>query len=100
MKRHATGTDGLFVPRTVAEAFSLGGPANSRNRIPPLAQSRGHFRDSNREARSLIETRGLRRTFKGRGGIVEAVAGVDLTVNKGEIFGFLGPNGAGKTTTL
>ena len=48
----------------------------------------------------MIETRGLRRTFKGRGGIVEAVAGVDLTVDKGEIFGFLGPNGAGKTTTL
>jgi ABC-2 type transport system ATP-binding protein len=28
------------------------------------------------------------------------VAGVDLHVNAGEIFGFLGPNGAGKTTTL
>jgi len=28
----------------------------------------------------------------------EAVAGVDLRVPKGEIFGFLGPNGAGKTT--
>src|SRR5437868_4484244 len=48
----------------------------------------------------IIETRGLRRTFKSRGGEVEAVAGVDLTVNEGEIFGFLGPNGAGKTTTL
>src|SRR6185503_10347970 len=31
---------------------------------------------------------------------VEAVAGVDLHVGSGEIFGFLGPNGAGKTTTL
>jgi ABC-2 type transport system ATP-binding protein len=31
---------------------------------------------------------------------VEAVAGLDLTVAEGEIFGFLGPNGAGKTTTL
>jgi ABC-2 type transport system ATP-binding protein len=29
-----------------------------------------------------------------------AVAGVDLEVGRGEIFGFLGPNGAGKTTTL
>jgi len=47
-----------------------------------------------------IETRGLRRTFKSRSGAVEAVAGVDLQVRGGEIFGFLGPNGAGKTTTL
>jgi ABC-2 type transport system ATP-binding protein len=31
---------------------------------------------------------------------VEAVRGVDLIVEEGEIFGFLGPNGAGKTTTL
>jgi ABC-2 type transport system ATP-binding protein len=52
--------------------------------------------------RPIIETAGLRRTFKGRGkaGEVEAVAGVDLQVQAGRIFGFLGPNGAGKTTTL
>ena len=48
----------------------------------------------------IIETRDLRRTFKTRGGVVEAVQGVDLRVGMGEIFGFLGPNGAGKTTTL
>ncbi|HEX5147815.1 MAG TPA: ATP-binding cassette domain-containing protein [Candidatus Limnocylindrales bacterium] len=49
---------------------------------------------------SMIETKGLSRTFKARGGAVEAVKGVDLRVGAGEIFGFLGPNGAGKTTTL
>ncbi|HSS62112.1 MAG TPA: ATP-binding cassette domain-containing protein [Candidatus Limnocylindrales bacterium] len=49
---------------------------------------------------AVIETRGLRRVFKSRGREVVAVAGVDLSVNRGEIFGFLGPNGAGKTTTL
>jgi ABC-2 type transport system ATP-binding protein len=48
----------------------------------------------------VIETRGLRRIFKSRRRVVEAVVGVELTVRKGEIFGFLGPNGAGKTTTL
>ena len=50
----------------------------------------------------IIETRGLRRIFKGGGdrSTVEAVAGVDLSVAAGDIFGFLGPNGAGKTTTL
>src|SRR6478672_7908581 len=49
---------------------------------------------------NAIETRGLRRVFKSRNRVVEAVAGVDMTVHNGEIFGFLGPNGAGKTTTL
>jgi ABC-2 type transport system ATP-binding protein len=49
---------------------------------------------------TMIDTSDLRRTFKTRGGTVEAVAGVDLHVAAGEIFGFLGPNGAGKTTTL
>ena len=51
-------------------------------------------------ADAIIQPAGLRRTFKGRGGEVEAVAGVDLSVAAGDIFGFLGPNGAGKTTTL
>jgi ABC-2 type transport system ATP-binding protein len=48
----------------------------------------------------IIETEDLRKTFKSRGGAVEAVKGVDLRVEAGEVFGFLGPNGAGKTTTL
>jgi ABC-2 type transport system ATP-binding protein len=50
-------------------------------------------------AEPVIETTGLRRTFGNRAEI-EAVAGVDLRVEAGTIFGFLGPNGAGKTTTL
>jgi ABC-2 type transport system ATP-binding protein len=49
---------------------------------------------------AMIETHGLRKTFKARGRTVEAVADVDLAVRAGEIFGFLGPNGPGKTTTL
>jgi ABC-2 type transport system ATP-binding protein len=48
----------------------------------------------------VIETHELRKRFKARGGTVDAVRGVSLTVPQGEIFGFLGPNGAGKTTTL
>jgi ABC-2 type transport system ATP-binding protein len=49
---------------------------------------------------AIIEARGLARTFTSRKRKVEAVRGVDLTVDDGEIVGFLGPNGAGKTTTL
>ncbi|MGQ0432338.1 MAG: ABC transporter ATP-binding protein [Microthrixaceae bacterium] len=43
-----------------------------------------------------IEAEGLVRRF----GEIEAVAGVDLVVEEGEIFGFLGPNGAGKSTMV
>ncbi|APY86327.1 ABC transporter ATP-binding protein [Streptomyces alfalfae] len=49
---------------------------------------------------AIISTSGLSRTFQTKGGPVEAVRGIDLTVPAGEILGFLGPNGAGKTTTL
>ena len=49
---------------------------------------------------SIIEAKGLARTFTSRKRTVHAVRGVDLTVEPGEIVGFLGPNGAGKTTTL
>jgi len=56
--------------------------------------------DYPRTEENIIETHGLRRTFASRRGAVEAVAGVDLRVATGEVFGFLGPNGAGKTTTL
>ena len=43
-----------------------------------------------------IEVEGLERSF----GDLRAVAGVDLEVAEGEIYGFLGPNGAGKTTMV
>ena len=43
-----------------------------------------------------IEVRGLRKSY----GDVEAVRGIDLTVQEGEVFSLLGPNGAGKTTIV
>lgn len=44
----------------------------------------------------VIETHNLRKSFKGQ----PALAGLDLKVPAGSIFGFLGRNGAGKTTTI
>src|SRR3954468_20103781 len=44
-----------------------------------------------------IEVIGLRKTYPGG---VEAVRGIDFTVQPGEVFGLLGPNGAGKSTTI
>jgi len=44
-----------------------------------------------------VEATGLERVFKGG---IRAVDGVDLVVERGEVYGFLGPNGAGKSTTV
>ena len=47
-------------------------------------------------AAAAIEAEGLRKRY----GTVEALRGVDLTVETGTVFGLLGPNGAGKTTAV
>ncbi len=46
------------------------------------------------EAAGLVKRYGNARTGR------TALSGLDLTVDRGEVFGFLGPNGAGKTTTI
>ncbi len=51
-------------------------------------------------AESVIKTHNLSKTYKARKGAFVALKQLNLTVNKGEIFGYLGPNGAGKTTTI
>jgi ABC-2 type transport system ATP-binding protein len=43
-----------------------------------------------------VEVRGLRKSY----GALVALAGVDLQILRGEVFGLLGPNGAGKTTLV
>jgi ABC-type multidrug transport system ATPase subunit len=47
----------------------------------------------------VLQTEELRKQFGGPRGVV-AVDGVNLSVRRGEVFGFLGPNGAGKTTAI
>jgi len=46
---------------------------------------------------AAVETQGLAKTYPGG---VRALAGLDLRVERGEVFGYLGPNGAGKSTTI
>ncbi len=45
---------------------------------------------------TAISVSGLRKSY----GELEAVRGIDLHVDVGEVFALLGPNGAGKTTTV
>ncbi len=52
--------------------------------------------DRSSTSEAAISARALERHF----GDVRAVDGVDLQVERGEIYGFLGPNGAGKSTTM
>jgi ABC-2 type transport system ATP-binding protein len=52
--------------------------------------------DHNANTADAIVVKGLEKRF----GPVQALAGVSLAVEEGEVFGYLGPNGAGKTTTL
>jgi ABC-2 type transport system ATP-binding protein len=49
---------------------------------------------------AAVRAEGLVKHYTSRAGVIEAVRGVDLTVEAGEVFGFLGPNGAGKSTTV
>lgn len=45
---------------------------------------------------TILKAEGLKKNF----GKVEALKGVDIELNKGEVYGFIGPNGAGKSTTI
>ncbi|MDF5752457.1 ATP-binding cassette domain-containing protein [Spongiactinospora sp. TRM90649] len=55
-----------------------------------------HRRNAPWGASPAIHTRALAKSYRG----VPAVAGMDLTVEAGELFAFLGPNGAGKSTAI
>jgi ABC-2 type transport system ATP-binding protein len=59
--------------------------------IPESSQNNGE------DEALFVETHGLTKHYRAG---VTAVSELDLTVRRGEVYGFLGPNGAGKTTTL
>jgi ABC-2 type transport system ATP-binding protein len=58
---------------------------------------RERTRPSPAAAEAAIETAGLSKTYASG---VQALSGLDLRVEPGEVFGYLGPNGAGKSTTI
>src|SRR5437870_5664812 len=79
-------------------------PYPPRSPHPPTPRSRVRLR---LEAMAVVETHELRRVYKSATGVIrrrvkttEAVRGISVEIDEGELFGLLGPNGAGKTTTI
>jgi ABC-type multidrug transport system ATPase subunit len=56
--------------------------------------------DSCSDQTVVLSTHGLTKDFKKRRETIRAVDQLDLSVCRGDVYGFLGPNGAGKTTTI
>jgi ABC-2 type transport system ATP-binding protein len=80
-------------------ASALRTACSSRSSASPKTDSTGRRSLSSGDDRSCSRSSrraGLAKRFKD----IEAVAGVDLQVPAGGVYGFLGPNGAGKTTTI
>src|SRR5215207_1090463 len=70
------------------------GAMTRRVAVRRTGQRRPHM--TSNELDAAISARALVRDFDDQ----HAVAGVDLEVGRGEVYGFLGPNGAGKSTTV
>jgi ABC-2 type transport system ATP-binding protein len=83
-------------PKPSATRPSAGAKARAKAPAKPKAQAPQRSRRRPRERENVIATYGLTKRF---GGLV-AVDGLDLHVQRGEVFGYLGPNGAGKSTTI
>src|ERR1700732_133047 len=49
---------------------------------------------------AAVQAKALVKHYTSKKEVIEAVRGVDLRIEAGEVFGFLGPNGAGKSTTV
>jgi ABC-2 type transport system ATP-binding protein len=69
------------------------------NDVPTVAEQRLHVAGRSGPT-AAVQAEALVKHYPSRTGNIEAVRGVDLRVEAGEVFGFLGPNGAGKSTTV
>lgn len=98
--------EGLALPGRLHEAVSNAGPRWIITRQvflltePGLQVCFDEFFKRGTSLEEILTTKNLRYTYKSGKKSVEALRGLNLSVSKGEIFGFIGPNGAGKTTTI
>jgi ABC-2 type transport system ATP-binding protein len=73
-----------------------GAMASRTTRRPPVRGDHFGMTNATVDRASAVTVRGLRKQYQGKA----AVDGIDLEIERGEVFALLGPNGAGKTTTV
>lgn len=81
---------------TLQEPATSAAPPGSSPVVGPTAGPAGPVHDRCSDETVVLSTHGLTKDFKR----LRAVDNLDLSVCRGDVFGFLGPNGAGKTTTI
>src|SRR5437764_14226584 len=69
---------------------------NQNTIASPPTSSAPSLADSRHSSDPAVSIGGLRKSY----GAIEAVRGIDLDIQEGEIFGLIGPDGAGKTSTF
>ncbi len=83
-------------PEETAEAPGPSGDVPALDIAPETADSGGEADGVVEGDEPMVRTVNLRKEYSG----VTALKGIDLRVDRGDLFGFIGPNGAGKTTTI
>lgn len=83
---------GRFVPRLQGRRRAAAAPADAAQRPAPEPVA-SHVET---KGEPLLKISGLCKSFRG----VQALAGIDLEVRRGEILGLVGPNGSGKSTLI
>ena len=83
-------------PASVAVHRSVDGETTESPMVPSCDAVHNEKVNIDQQSSPAISVRGLKKIY----GTREAVDGLDLDVNYGEVFALLGPNGAGKTTTV
>ena len=82
----------LFMPNGLLGRFAVRKPLATGSEAAPIKT----IAAQGEKGEPILVVRGARKAFKG----VQALAGVDLEVRRGEILGLVGPNGSGKSTLI